>query len=99
MFGRPPGTALARRFMGRESRRAPWAAMTSGTSPASGSETMTLRAPRMISSAKRSVLPQSRATRMSCPSPWVCTGCPHSLSMAAASPPRIWGPTERVNKP
>jgi hypothetical protein len=99
MLGRPRAIALAIACIGSSTTRAPRTATTSGTSPCSGSARTRLASESGSSPAKRSMLCQSTATRMSNTSPGASTGSRAKRSKAAASPPRICGPAERANKP
>ncbi len=99
MFSRPPATASAMALRGSSTTWAPLARISTGTVPPAGSVRIRLEPSRGISSRKRLMLSQSRATRMSNRSSMVFTGLGPKRTMAADSPPRIWGPAERVMRP
>ena len=96
MLARPSGTDLASFLSGSDARAAPLRKNTSGGSPWSGSPTIRLAAPSGISALKRCTFSQSTAARTSKRSSMQSTGWVAIRSMAAASPPRICGPEERV---
>ena len=86
-------------FKGSSMTWAPLARISAGTAPPAGSLSTRLAGPRGISSKNRLILSQSRATRISKRSSMPFTGPGPKRTMAADSPPRIWGPAERVMRP
>jgi hypothetical protein len=91
--------ARASAFISTSSSVAPEAAMIVGHRTEAGSPISRLSESSMISSAKRSALFQSMAMTASKRSSMHATGRVDRRTKAAASPPRICGPTERVIRP
>ena len=96
MFGRPPSISLAIFLNGMSAQRAPLAPICSGKSPPSGSPSTRPSEVIGISAEKRPTFCQSIATSTSKWSSCDCTGDVDSRIIAAASPPRICAPDERV---
>ena len=96
MLGRPPVMAFAIFASGSFSTRAPLAAKTPGGSPRSTSPTIRPSLPIGISAAKRWTFSQSTPASTWKRSSMHSTGRVAIRIIAAASPPRICGPEERV---
>jgi len=99
MFSRPPGMSLALSFISQVSITTPMSVTTFGTAPDAGSATTIPPSATGMSPMNRSAFFQSIATRISKSLLMHSAGLVASRTRAAASPPRICGPTERFSKP
>ena len=99
MFGRPPGMAFAISLIGTSTTRAPVRPTMAGKSPPRGSLITRLCGAASISAPKRWALTQSMPMSRSKCSGGHSTGPLAKRTKAAASPPRICGPTVRVSNP
>ena len=96
MFGRPSGMAFASFLSGNRACAAPPRVKISWGSPWSGSPATRLSALSGISAPNRCTFSQSTAASTWKWSSMHSTGRQEMRTMAAASPPRICGPEERV---
>ena len=99
MFSRPPLIAFAISPIGHSTIVQLLSINTRGGSPAAGSAITNPPSATGIAFIKRSAFFQSNATRMSNSFDMQKAGCVDRRTSAAASPPRICGPTERFNSP
>src|SRR5579871_295838 len=99
MFGRPSGMALAISLIGTSAIREAARATIAGKSPPRGSLMTRLCGPTSISAPKRLAFSQSMPISRSNLSARHSTGSVARRIRAAASPPRICGPTVRLNRP
>ena len=96
MLGRPFSIVPAISDIGSAAWRGLFLSRPAGASPWAGSPTIRLAAVSGISAEKRVMLSQSMAISRWKLSSWDMIGSVAKRSMAAASPPRICGPEERL---
>ena len=99
MFSRPPSTDLASSPIGHSMIVHSASSTAFGGLPAVGSQITRPPFATGIALMKRSAFFQSMATRMSKSLDIVAAGSVESRTSAAASPPRICGPTDRFISP